>query len=551
MKGKVNIKEKYKKNKNKKRSTFFASVLGGFILYTLILAVLVIVGVFLTLFRTTYFEEVTLQRSLTDMENQMKEGQYANIDIESIVGENSFIAVLDEKQNVIYQGNRSFRFEFSAEEISWISHFNGNELISKSNVCDTNGRPLYVVTNLYVDDSFNFNPTSDEELDLNVGRILIVDQNYNIVYSNYKQNFTKFTKEQFDLYTGQFNEDYTVKKITFTNNSNNYRTMLIFDYIHNEVIKTERVVGQALIAFLICYIILIVFFAFYLSNLVKKPIKELTQAIDNFEYGKTSTSLVSKAPRELVDISKKFKEMTEELVIEQRERTRLEELKQKMIADISHDLKTPITSILGYAKAINSGIVQSDHINQYLRIIENKAVYITELINDFHQYNKSEHPDFKLDLKTVEIYDFVRNFLADRYEEISLSGFNLVADINEGESALVKIDPLEFKKVLSNLLANSLKYNAIGTNIICNIKTYGKFVEINFGDNGIGILEEMKESIFEPFTVGDTSRSAGGSGLGLAIVKRIVDLHGGSIEMVEDDKENKFGIMFRIVIEKI
>ena len=147
----------------------------------------------------------------------------------------------------------------------------------------------------------------------------------------------------------------------------------------------------------------------------------------------------------------------------------------------------------------------------------------------------------------------MRGYLAERYDEIKISGFTLNAMIPE-EAVWCSLDGYQMRRALDNILYNSLKHNSLGTVIAVGVtvleeaeKSKQGKVRIILADNGIGISREEGENIFEPFVMGDKSRSSGGSGLGLAITRRIVTAHGGTIRLCESRPEG-YSTEFEIIL---
>ena len=203
--------------------------------------------------------------------------------------------------------------------------------------------------------------------------------------------------------------------------------------------------------------------------------------------------------------------------------------KQKMLADISHDLKTPITVIRGYAKAVSDGLTDPETEKQYLNTIFIKTENLTEMINTFYEYSKLEHPEFRLVKEKQDLAEFVREYLADKYDEIELMGFELEVEIPE-EIVEYSFDGVQLRRVFDNIISNAFKHNPSGTTIYVTFWQTERSIRMEIGDNGVGIPEEIRENLFEPFTVGDDSRNnKQGSGLGLAVARKIVELHGGAL----------------------
>ena len=201
-----------------------------------------------------------------------------------------------------------------------------------------------------------------------------------------------------------------------------------------------------------------------------------------------------------------------------------------LIADISHDLKTPITVIAGYIDAICDGKVPPQETQRYLRAIQGKAEALTELVNAFHEYSKVEHPEFVIHPRRTDLCEFSREYLAGKYEEIDLAGFSLEVSIPE-KPVWCLLDELQFRRVLDNLVANALRHNRLGTVLYVDLSVSGASAVLRVADNGAGIPQDRAARIFEPFVVGSDARSGKGSGLGLAITRRIVELHGGTITL--------------------
>jgi signal transduction histidine kinase len=226
--------------------------------------------------------------------------------------------------------------------------------------------------------------------------------------------------------------------------------------------------------------------------------------------------------------------MADLLAESERQRKQMDEERQKMLADISHDLKTPITVISGYTKALKDGKIPPEKAAGYLELIDSKAEELTGLVNSFHQFSVTSHPAFMLQTETCDLCEFMRSYLADRYDEIDLAGFCIHVMIPETK-LVCNLDRPQMRRALDNIVYNALKYNRLGTELTFAVfpveKVIGgeKSARIVIADNGIGIPPSKRESIFEPFVQGDESRGSGGSGLGLSITKRIVQAHCGSI----------------------
>ena len=140
-----------------------------------------------------------------------------------------------------------------------------------------------------------------------------------------------------------------------------------------------------------------------------------------------------------------------------------------MLADISHDLKTPITIIQGYAKAICDGVIKEENKQQYLQTIYHKSIVLNELINAFSEYSNLEHPDFRPVKTKVDICEYAREYLATKYNELVLGGFLIEVEIPE-MIIWCQIDVQQMKRVFENLINNSVKHNKRGTMLFFSMK---------------------------------------------------------------------------------
>ncbi len=206
-----------------------------------------------------------------------------------------------------------------------------------------------------------------------------------------------------------------------------------------------------------------------------------------------------------------------------------EEARLMLFAALAHDLKTPITSILGYSKALADGIVSDGaKKTEYLRTISAKSQQMNELIDRLFEYVKLESAQNALHKTPCDVAEILRESVANLYTDFEERGFLFEIQIPE-KSVEKNADPLEISRVFTNLLNNAIKHNPPATKIKIAMDENGK---TTIADNGIEISKEIRSRIFEPFVSGDESRTnKNGSGLGLAIAKKIMEKHGGKLSL--------------------
>lgn len=201
-----------------------------------------------------------------------------------------------------------------------------------------------------------------------------------------------------------------------------------------------------------------------------------------------------------------------------------------MLSDIAHDLRTPITTVYGYAKALNDGMVQQEKQEEYLEAIRNKAERMSELIQLLFDYVRLDSDGFALEKKSIDLAELLRSNAALLFTDIEESGMVLSVEIPE-ESCMFCGDRMQISRVFTNLLTNAVRHNGAGTEILLKMICSGEEIMILVADTGNPVPPEMEQKLFEPFAMGDESRnSKGGSGLGLSIARKIIQMHGGTLD---------------------
>jgi len=228
-------------------------------------------------------------------------------------------------------------------------------------------------------------------------------------------------------------------------------------------------------------------------------------------------------------------------------RLQYERARNLMLSDIAHDLRTPITTIAGYSKALNDGLITSDEKRkEYLDAIENKAVRMSDLITLLFDYVRLDSDNFSLKKEKTDLTELLRENAALLYADVEEKRMEFEIEIPE-EKYELEVDKLQFSRVIVNLINNALKHNEAGTVVTLKMERNENEVQIWVTDNGTLIPPMIADHIFEPFVVADASReSKGGSGLGLSIAKKIVEMHGWTIELKQYYEEYKKSFVIKI-----
>lgn len=261
----------------------------------------------------------------------------------------------------------------------------------------------------------------------------------------------------------------------------------------------------------LCLLILIMY------NLMLRPYRGLYKAIE--EYDKTGKLKKVNLKGYAGKVYNRFEAMTENVERQQQNQRRI-------IASISHDIKTPLTSIMGYAERLGKDGVSEERRARYLDTVYGKSAEIQQLVNEFDEYLGYNMPQ-ELRTETVSVGEMVRVISEEFREDIELAGVKLNVN-NTAGNAKVNVDDAKIKRVFGNIFSNSLKHftdreKIIDVFVACDKKK----VYINIGDSGEGVEEDKLDIIFEPLYTSDEGRKV--AGLGLAICREIIDSHSGKI----------------------
>lgn len=390
------------------------------------------------------------------------------------------------------------------------------------------------------------------------GYIEVLDFNKKVVYRNgevpstLKENYTEKEFIETISRSGENSKYYVWCNSINTNQGQSYVVLVRIPKekvsINLNIQKIPFKVGKPiLILYLkvvsiacIISLISIIAYSIWIAKKIKKPLKMIDEALEKVIEGDYEEKLVIEGEREFVSISNTINFLIDKLKNSREENIRLEQSKTRMLIDLSHDIKTPITTIRGFSAALYEGLVEDeDKKEKYYKTIHNKAERVGELVDDLFEFVKMESTQYILKIETVDMCEFLRQVVVAYFDEIEDRKFKLIVKIPE-EIIEFKIDSRLFRRVIANLIENSLKYNPEETNLRIELKNYKRYIMIYVADNGVGIPSNIRSKVFDAFIRGDSSRSSdGGSGLGLAIANKIVINHGGEISLEPSKEEEK------------
>lgn len=497
-------------------------LLGNYIAFTLMLVLSLIVVLTFFVYRA-YNSMLEIDPSQIQMNNLILErGDYTLFPTERLLGKKGFIAVLDDRTNTVYNSG-PFSITLTAKELSFIPDYSLSKLTSTTELTLPNGEINYQISR-----------QKDGEEQPNIFDTYILDSGYKLIYASGDFISSDLTPTEYQLLSQEYFKDYHVSKYSFQSSENQSYTLLLFQ-TQDAIFAALGGIGKALsdcaLIFPFIYCFMILGFILWLRKKITMPLSLLCNDLNDFQVG-SPASVSYRGPKEFQEIFGSFSAMAKRLDLAEKERQSLSYEKQRMLSGIAHDLKTPITVIQGYAKALGDEVIPLDQQKKYLKLIEKKSEELNSSILTFYEYNKLEHPDYQFSLEKTDICNYFRDYVAQKYEELS-EDFLLEADIPEIHP-MCMIDRTQFRRVFENIVGNAVKHNQQGTTLYFSLRAEEHAVTVSLGDNGTGINPEIAGSIFDPFVVGKASRGGQGSGLGLSIAKRITQAHGGTIVFAGD-----------------
>lgn len=278
-----------------------------------------------------------------------------------------------------------------------------------------------------------------------------------------------------------------------------------------------------IIYILLCIIVVIVTAVFVSMGITKsivKPITQLGQSLDNIDKFKSDEEL---------------KPLVNALLQQKKKQKMLDKQKKQFTANVSHELKTPLTSIAGYAELIETGIAKPEDIKPFAGVIRKQALRLVNLSEDIIQLSQLEESDDEdMSFESVNLYEIAQRCV----EALNINAINKCVTLNlTGEECYIRGKAQLVEELVYNLCDNAIRYNKENGNVTVTVNPLEKGASVSVKDTGIGIPKKYQERIFERFFRVDKSRSkaTGGTGLGLAIVKHITQLHDAKLEISSEE----------------
>jgi Signal transduction histidine kinase len=427
--------------------------------------------------------------------------------------------------------------------------------VAKDAVLQENSYDVQTLINEY-----KFPNDEISELDFNNLKSMLSKYKYQLYLSDGHKRF--YT----NLYHGQFETLELIKQeISYSNKSklyvwedksiitkNSSNISIIAIHESDGVFKLNRGTFEILIlSFLIVGIGSILFimlisriFTLRLVNQIMIPIQKIIEGAGRIEKGNLEEPIIYEGEDEFVMVCNSFNKMQESLKAGIEKNTAYEKARTDMISGISHDLRTPLTSVKGYIKGVKDGVANTPEKQEnYLNIAYKKACDMDVLLQKLFFFSKLETGNMPLYPVRTNLLSFMEEFIQNNEEYYKEN--NLFIHLNfQEQNIFVMIDAEQIRRVIDNILDNSIKYRIDDiVNVIIEIRRSNSFVTITIKDDGQGVPHEKLSHIFEQFYRADEARSGKkvGNGLGLYIIKYIVEQHGGWVAA-----KNQDGLMIEI-----
>ena len=469
-------------------------------------------------------------QDIADYEMELVNNTYSpSIPIDVILGSEGWLDIVDiESGEILYTTDKSAERTYSPDELDCIQDHGTGITIRSISFQTPDGSYNYFISKSYS----NGTDTPDE--------YLLLSSDLKKLSGTMKEFEDKetFTNREFEfLLYDLSHEGRYMRKYAFTSRDGKQCYAVYLDANEDEVTPPWLFIVITIIGIVGILITALGFYIRYINKHVQRPINALGNAMAEFAKSNYREKLNYIGSKDFEQLVAAFNEMVGLLNASEEQRLALEQDRQRMLAGLSHDLKTPMTIIEGFAKAIRDGVVREEDKQKYLNLIIAKSEYMSELINEFYEYSKLDHPDFKLNTEPTDIVEFVRSFLAAKYDEFDIQGYEIRAELSD-DRLTVALDREQFTRVLDNLVSNFFKYTPKGSTLTVGERCEDGKAKIYVMDNGGGIPEKARADIFAPFVVAEESRSKQGTGLGLTVCKKIVEMHGGTISLLDPDGQH-------------
>jgi signal transduction histidine kinase len=284
--------------------------------------------------------------------------------------------------------------------------------------------------------------------------------------------------------------------------------------------------------FIISFIAVNAIMAYLFTKRMLRPVEQLKAAATEISSGNLDCEIAEEGDEEIKELCRDFEAMRIQLKDSIRLQMLYDDNRKMLLSSISHDLKTPITSIKGYVEGILDGVANTpDKLQEYLTTIYSKTEQVDEMIDDLLLYSKLDLKQIPYNFERTDILNYFKDCVSESINELTKANIKIELINNIQISRQVLLDRMRMKRVIVNIIDNCRKYmDKEQGRLTISLRDTESSIIIEMRDNGRGIDKKDAKKIFDRFYRADTARTGTeGSGLGLAIAKQIVEGHGGRI----------------------
>lgn len=271
-------------------------------------------------------------------------------------------------------------------------------------------------------------------------------------------------------------------------------------------------------------------------------IDEISKSLEGMMQGNLNMSVPESEESVFLPLAKNINQMRLGYGTALEEKMKSERMKSELITNVSHDLKTPLTSIINYVDLLKKEDLTPEHAKDYVLVLEKKTQRLHALIQDLFEISCAVSGNMKLEIQELDVVELLRQTLAEQDEDIMNSKLDFVTEL-PNSPVMIQADGSKLHRVFENLISNALKYSLAGTRVYVNLQSLEGFSQITFKNIANYPMNFDSNEILQRFTRADSARSTEGSGLGLAIAESFLEQMGMKIQIFTD------GDLFKVQID--
>mgnify|MGYP003304326708 CR=1 FL=1 len=300
--------------------------------------------------------------------------------------------------------------------------------------------------------------------------------------------------------------------------------------------STVKIIKRQLMTVTFLLLIMAFFISLFVSRRIARPIDNITLAAESLAKGNFNTKFDGRGYLEV-------KQLADALTYAEKELSRVDRLQRDLIANVSHDLRTPLTSIINYVDLLEKEEIENETAKEYIGVLSRQSARLKKLIEDLLEASKASTGNVNVNLTQLELGILLSQALGEYDEKFSKSNLQVVLNKTD-DLLLVMADNRHIWRVFDNILNNISKYAQPNTRVYIDAKRNGKMAEISFRNISKDPLNISGDELMERFVRGDSSRNTEGSGLGLSIAKSLTEVQKGKLDIQIDGDLFKVRLAF-------